>query len=295
MRNTSQNIATTLHPYRFDISKPQGRADYAALRERAQKGSRAKAPTWVMHHWQADKSLGRWVDSHKGETIPTEIETKHLFGNQWNTTPIEGLTDKGLRVWAWAEFAWENSDIKSGYYIALPAELLTLLDNTSQCGYCGKQEPAAKGYTFCPHCLDSEYLEQKNLHLLRMMPVSFNGNRKPLTEGELAHLLPLYVEAQLHGTTERGRARIAKQRADIIAGREKALKAANTEADGMLWLMDNGVNVGNVIFYNHTGKFSFGWRQPLSGDVLSGLLDIISEFPFPYEIKCADGKTLSAE
>src|SRR5574342_721932 len=148
--------------------------------------------------------------------------------------------------------------------------------NTHKCGYCGKQEPAQKGYVFCPHCIGSAYLKSSELHLLRMMPVEFEGNRAPLTEAEQAHLLPLYKEAQLHGNE-----------------RDKAIYIAETEFKGFTWLMDHGIKTDNCIYYSHTDRFSFGWRNPVDAEFLSELLDVVSEFPFAYEIKTQDGRTLS--
>lgn len=177
-------------------------------------------------------------------------------------------------------------------------EMIEIRRNTNKCPYCGKQEPAAKGYVFCPHCLDSEYLTEDYLlkGMTRMRAIDEDHNElKPLTDAERAHLLPLYREAQLHGNTERGKARIAKQRQDIERNARAAIRNAETERAGMLWLMDHGINISNVIYYSHTGRFGFGWRQPLGGEVLSGLLDIITEFPFPYDIETTDKRKLSGE
>jgi len=54
----------------------------------------------------------------------------------------------------------------------------------------------------------------------------------------------------------------------------------------------NGIKIDNCIYYSHTDRFSFGWRSPVSAEVVSEILNVISEFPFLYEIKCDDGKTL---
>lgn len=227
-----------------------------------------------------------------------ELETSFLFDNQWNTAPIEGISKPGLRVFDWAEDYMAQGmrqSIKRGHYLDITDEMREIRRNVHKCGYCGAHEPAAKGYVFCPHCIGSEYLEAKDLHLTRMRPVdgSFGAERAPLTEAERAHLLPLYREAQLHGHTVRDKARIAKARADVITSCNKQTRSAMAERDGMLWLMDHGVRTDNVIFYSHTGRFGFGWRKPVDAEYLSALLDIISEFPFPYDIKCADGRTLS--
>jgi len=50
----------------------------------------------------------------------------------------------------------------------------------------------------------------------------------------------------------------------------------------------------NTIYYDHTGKFGFGWRQPLDAKTESALLDKISEFRWPYEISRAGKPKLTA-
>jgi hypothetical protein len=120
------------------------------------------------------------------------------------------------------------------------------------------------------------------------------AQRAPLSEAEKAYLLPLYKEAQLHGNTERDKKRIAKRRADVESKYARETRDAKTEHDGMLWLMDHGLRTDNVIFYSHTGRFGFGWRSPVDPETLSAILDLISEFPFDYDIVCADGRKLSS-
>jgi hypothetical protein len=100
--------------------------------------------------------------------------------------------------------------------------------------------------------------------------------------------------AQLHGSTERGKERIAKERADLETEYRKEKAAAKTKHDGFLWLMDHGINTENCIYYSHTDRFSFGWRNPVDKEMESAILDVISEFPFAYEIKTADGRKLDA-
>lgn len=70
----------------------------------------------------------------------------------------------------------------------------------------------------------------------------------------------------------------------------KDTRNATTERDGKLWIWDHGFSLDNVIYYSHTGRFCFGWRQPVSDSVASKLLDVMSEFPFPYTIK-SESKT----
>lgn len=288
-------MQTTLHTYRFDITKPEEKAAWKDLKN--------KLSSWphCMESWGADRSTADGRGYHDAiEALngkPITLETEHLFENQWNTAPVEGVTKNGLRVFDWKIDVWPNNKIKSGHYLEQTDEMREVRRNTDACGYCGKQEPAAKGYVFCPHCLDSEYLKAEELHLTRMRPVdtSFNENRAPLTEAESAHLMPLYLDAQLNGSTERGKARITKQRQDVERKFQNKTESAKAEHDAAVWILDHMPGMlSNWIYYDHTKKHSFGWRKPLSDVEVSALLDIISEFPFAYEIECADGRKLEA-
>lgn len=280
-----QTIKAVMHAYNFDTTKADEKAAYNELK--------AKLSAMGLTCFEAHGGGSYYLPNLDGATV--ELETKHLFNNQWNTAPIAGVSDKGLRVFDWAQDyrPYGSPTLKRGHWIEQTADMKSARDNTVACGYCGKQEPAAKGLTFCPHCIDSEYLTADTLHLTRMQYVSSKGDRAKLSAAEHEWLYPQFKAAQLHGTTERGKARIAKQRADLIKERDAAIEKANAKFDGITWLMDNGLNVDNVIYYDHTQRFSFGWRKPISADMVSEILAVISEFPFLYEIKCEDGKTLS--
>ncbi len=285
---TTETIKTTIHTYRFDTREPDEAARYKALCERLKGQGLTCFETW------GGESHYTFVKDIDGQEI--ELQTRHLFDNQWNTAPIPGRSEKGLRVFDWAQDypAQISEYIKRGHYLAQTKEMGEVRRNRAACGYCGRQEPAAKGYVFCPHCLDSPYLAEDELHLTRMLPVTGGPEeREPLTDAERQHLLPLYVEAQTVANGSRAKAANEKRRRDIVARAEKTIKAAETERDGMLWLMDNGINVENCIYYSHTDCFGFGWREPVSPAVESAILDVISEFPFRYEIKCADGRKLN--
>jgi hypothetical protein len=276
--------------YHFDISKPAEKAAYGALCERLE------AQGLEMFH-----SLGDHYHADR-DGLALTLETGCLFHNQWNTAPIPGISDLGLRVFDWAQDAIfyngvENKIIKRGYYLDQSPEMREARRNTYKCGYCDKQEPAAKGYVFCPHCLDSEYMKPADLPLTRLVSVGRDWEkdaRPDLTEAERAHLMPLYLEAQLHGSTARGRARIAAKRADVAKKYAKAIEDATTERDGYTWLMDHGFDTNNVIYYTHTSTFGFGWRAKLSAEEVSAILEVISEFRWPYKLECADGRVLEA-
>ncbi len=216
-----------------------------------------------------------------------ELETEHLFNDQWNTAPIAGVSDSGLRVFDWYEDAnFQNPGTKIGHYLEITDEMREARRNRYVCGFCGRQEDAQKGTVFCGQCIDSEYLKEEELYLTRMRSVTEGrAPRSPLTKSEAERLVPEYRKAQVHGASERGVARLAKQRHDIVTKCDATVANATAERDGMLWLLDRGLKIDNVIYYSHTKNFSFGWRSPVSAGVKSNILEVISEFPFPYEIK----------
>jgi len=74
-------------------------------------------------------------------------------------------------------------------------------------------------------------------------------------------------------------------RARIIKHADGKIAALIAERGGKLWLVDRGFNVDNVIYYGHTGRFCFGWRDPLTDDAISRWLDVLAEFPYAYDLK----------
>lgn len=283
-------IKTVIHTYEFDVNTKAGRAAWDEFKAAREGFPHCFGPVFADCYFPF-----RPMD---GDTI--ELETKHLFENQWNTAPTESHP-KGLRVFDWAlqsdSAPWAKDSaprgVRRGHWLEQTDEMRAIRLNTHKCGYCGAQEPAG-AFEFCPHCLDSEYLKASDLKLTRMRPISERDKPFPaLTEAESAVLLPKYRNAQIHGATERGKARVAAKRARVESEYAARVANAKTEHDGFLWFMDRGINTDNLIFYSHTGKFSFGWRQPVDSELLADVLQVVSEFPYQYEIKCADGRTLS--
>lgn len=287
-------MKTVLHAYNFNLNQPQDAKAYAELCARLERGPRRMKSLSV----KPNSSHYRTGDNLDGQEI--ELETAFLFENQWNTASI-GDNKIGYRLFDWAEDAIfnyrgvENLKDRRGYWLEQTDEMREIRRNTNVCGYCGKYQPAANGAVFCDKCLDSPYLEESHLHFLRLRPVDNSGYQPKLSESEKAYLMPLYREAQTRGTTECGKKRLTDLRAKIEAKYAKDAADVQTEYKGMLWLLDNGFGpniMENCIFYNHTGKFGFGWRTPLSDLQRDALLE--KEFPFPYDMKCANSKTLTA-
>jgi hypothetical protein len=272
----SKTLTTKLHSYWFDIGNPSEAKAYAELCEKLRttpgRGS-------FMNCWASNRET-----SHGNGTVTAILETSCLFGNQWNTSEDSPEPFKNHRVFDWYEPIYTNRSIKAGHYLDITSEMISVRQTTLQCGYCGKLYVEGKP-GFCSACLDSPYLKQEELPLLRLLPVadSFGANRAPLTPEESAELLPLYVSRQTTGSESRAlKARQAQfQRIEEKYRKEK--QATEEEFQGMKWLWEHSVNLENVIYYSHTQKFSFGWRQPLAPSVKSALLDLLCEFPFEYE------------
>lgn len=174
-----------------------------------------------------------------------------------------------------------------GHYLEQTDQMRTIRHNTAACGYCGWQEPASTGNTFCPACLGSEHLGQDELFMLRMKRIDENTEREPLTKAEEDHLLPIYIRAQTQAGHSRNNAYVKKKRKNIEDKYKRAMQVAQEEHDGFIWLLDKDINIENCIYYQHKGIFSFGWRNRdgLSKDVKDELKKQLEHFPFDYEIK----------
>lgn len=257
----SRTIKTTIHTYAIDLRSKGGYDAYQKLHE-------TLCSTPGRGAW-----LNTWSESGKRLVIddgPIELETEHLFSNQWNASIG--------RVFDWYEEYDPRSSIKRGHYLDITDEMREIRRNTYACGYCGKQEPAAKGYVFCPRteCLGSPYLKHTDLCLLRMQSVARDETRAPLTDAELAHLLPQYEAAQ----QARRQREIVKKR----AGHAKKLAQAQTEHEGMVWLLDHGFDTSRWIYYAHEDRFCYGWRDKVSDEDAARWLAVASEAPFAYKV-----------
>lgn len=290
-----KTIKAKFHTYSFDTSTREGLDAWAAFQAaREAEGLEVFATYGDDRRVATVDAYYKAVDKLDGREI--ELELAHVFDNQWHTAPVEGITESGLRIFDWQQDIWHNVHIKSGHYVEQTDEMREVRRNTMTCGYCGKQEPAAKGYAFCPHCLDSPYLEESQLYLTRMVCARDSSKRdvrKPLTAAESADLVPRYRDAQINGSAERGRKRIEKARKDIEAEYAQTCAHATEKRDAARWIIANAPGMlENWIYYTHTGKHCFGWRKPLDAGTRDALLEKISEFPFAYEIKCDDGRKL---
>lgn len=262
-------ITTTITSYHFDTSDPEQAATYKALADALRVTHGKCFETW-------GGGSGHYNNAWK-DGVPVELETKHLFNNQWNGV----IGGEGVRVFDWAQDYPINfsKKIKRGHYLAMTPAMQAARENRQACGYCGKQydNPAQ----FCTACLDSEFLKEKELHLLRLRPVASNGKRDALTPKERALILPAYNAAQ-----QTRRDRVAEAlRESLAADLQKTIDNKTRETDGKLWLLDHGIDIDNVIYYDHLGRFCFGWRCGLTDDERATLQENLAGFPYLYDFK----------
>lgn len=283
-----KTLETTIHQYRFNTDND---AEKEAHRELCTKLRATPNRGHLMNALSDPSSSSRCkLDG------PISVDASHLFDNQWNETTSEDGSRNGWRVFDWYEAVFPHSLIKAGHYLDITQEMIDIRKETLKCGYCGKQEPESSGLVFCPHCLGSEYLTEGDLRLTSMRSIDDSAAISPLTDTELDYLMPLYIEAQIEGDTRRKEARFKGWRAHVserFKEAEKDLGRAKEERDAMTWLLDRQFfPLDNVIYYTHLPQFCFGWRNPLDKETVSRLLDIISEFPYPYKIRQANGPDL---
>lgn len=289
---TAITIKTTIHAYRFDISKPADAKAYDELCAKMQAQGTKCFET-------CGGGGSHYLESCDGRQV--ELETGYMYDNQWNTAPVEGVSDKGLRVFDWAQDYMPtdyNKKIKKGHYLDMTPEMVEVRQNRLKCGYCGKQydkrdQPAPP--VFCHGCLGSQYLKPEDLKLTRIEPV-INQTFAPLTAEELAELMPRYQAEQAGKGSERAvKAREALGR-EIQKKYKDKMEEASEEYTGMQWLFEHGCSLRlmeNCIYYSHTRVFSFGWREALGeGADLDWLMANLSEFPGEYNIKTSHRGTI---
>ena len=290
----TDTIKAELVYYRIDVSRPEGRKAYAELCETLKE---IPFETWRISALVSSGTLSKFLNSlrekldihvstadYQLHSREIHLETEHLFENQWNAA-------EGFRLHNKTEFEWPALHIKEGYYIRQNPQMIAVLQGTAKCGYCGHHAPVGEK-DFCDNCISSPYLEVSQLRLLRMEPIEAPERRtgetlktprgaSPISEEELAVIMPRYMEAQ----TKLREQQAAKLRADVEAGLSKVIELATIKRDGMIWILDAGIPTENLIFYPHTKTFCFGWRNPVSKEVRAELVEKLKQFPFNFDIK----------
>lgn len=283
------NLKTKLHYYSFDTSDPDQAQAYQELLEGTLKKIGFKP--WITDESRTQGPINKTRDFYRkikesciDGSVEVELETKHLFSNQWNSSPFGEFHESGARLFNWAMVKWPNKSIATGYWLEQTQAMANILAETSKCGYCGNQAPTGSK-VFCDRCLDSEYLDVSDLKLLRMMPISFEGNRAELTQEERNLLEPQYLEHQTEAKSVRTTKRLAKERTQVAKDYHEASEKARTEYEGKMWFLNRELNTGNLIYYSHTKTFCLGWREPLDPKLAEAWRKKTEGFPFNLELK----------
>jgi hypothetical protein len=188
-----------------------------------------------------------------------ELEEKQLFNNQWNTAPVAAKTEQGLRVFDWAkDYPLPNgcpSHIARGHYLEQTVEMQEARKRRHACGYCGYQtdEPAE----FCNKCLGSKYLEEKEMYLLRMLPVDSRQERKP---GNLpADLIERFRQLRTEYASKQGE-RLAAEKVKFLAAQVEKHAKIDRQTAIYSELYDRGIDHSKTgaVYYNHADSLQFG-------------------------------------
>lgn len=92
----------------------------------------------TIHNGLVNWKWAETLEKVQGQTL--EVETEWLFRDQFNTAPIPGISENGLRLMA-ADVSEVIDDMRPGKFF---------------CRYCHHW---GENGEFCPHCLQTLYLE----------------------------------------------------------------------------------------------------------------------------------------
>lgn len=249
--------------YYYDLSIEKEAEAYQALQEKM-KARGTKLFDCIYPREKSEQIEGEF-----------ELEENFIFNNQCNAGDY--------RVFDWYGDIHPNRKIKDGYYIESGPGfdyLQNLRRTTKVCGYCGKQYPkATKHQQWCEKCLGSQYLKENELQLLKLKHIASNGERK--TELPPDWLVEKYQNTQRAARTARLEAKKIRKLTDC----QKQIEAAKIEYEGFKQIIEAGLPFDNCIYYNHSGRFCFGWRTPLTEAEKIEIGNKLKKFTFEYDMK----------
>jgi rubrerythrin len=153
MKSEQKNtIATTLHYYYFDTSKPDEEKLYEDLCNQLCDLGLARFNTMAMSN--SSKYYEDTIAPLDGTSI--NLETDYLLNNQWNTAKTK-TSDNGFRAFDWSEVIYPNKDIKEGMWLEQTDEMKELRKTKTKCHYCGKISDRTNDPK-CPNCSSEGYL-----------------------------------------------------------------------------------------------------------------------------------------
>jgi len=266
-------INTQLNVYKLHMDIPEEKAEYQKiLQELKNNGVKFDSTLSMQYPYSIDQS---------GEV---EIDFSCVFDNQFNTTN-KSKNYPDMRLFDHTECMGHSENFKLGYYITMTDEIKTIRSNTFKCGYCGKQhtrKQAEKQKFYCNSCLDSEYLEEIELKLLKLTAI----DKSIIHDKELPkRLFNRYIKAQTKRKAIREKQYFINKIDGVMDRYKITIKSAKIQKNGYLWLLKNKIKTSNCIYYEHTNTFCFGWRNGLSESVKNELERLLKDFPFKYEFK----------
>lgn len=270
-------IKTTLHSYYISDSATMAKE----LHSRLKKTNGKCFNTWGQgSHYLSTPEGGCevWLDD------------KQFWSNQWNTTE-DSPNYPNRRVFDWAQDADKvQNGTYRGHFLEITDEMRRIRDETLACGFCGHRVHVAESDSFfCHKCLGSRYLSENQLELLKLLPVSSDREMRKVSELELIEIQDAYIDAQLaslfHDGTEKAVQKRDKVLAKVAQDVDRKVATALAEKAGFGWLAERKIDLGQVIFFDHSNEFCFGWDVPYPKFVADRIRSILADFPFSYRIK----------
>lgn len=283
-----EHITLSCKYYRFNLDNDKELQPYEEVRAKAGKDWECfdahAAPAYDQKARKHREGLQKLIESGS-----VTIETKCLFKNQFNTVGTEERS--GYRVFGWYEYIFPNGKIKEGYYLVKSDELSAALDAQRICGHCGYR--TEDEIDFCPSCLGSKYLKEEKLHLTQMLPVSRSNEKRPKLSGKtLAKRSDAFREAQAE-QAEKDRAQQAERRLTLAQKLEDEFQPAvdsyaaelRKKTDAKIYVLRQGYDLDNLIYYSHTGRFCWGWRNSIPEEAAEELKVKLKDFPGLLDFK----------
>ncbi len=215
-----------------------------------------------LDEFDAIRSYGVSVNWREWDGREVELDTKHLFRDQWNT--VAGcIPENGYRLFDWRHYRdYDGSLTYRGYWLEQTNEMKAIRRETVQCGYCGRQYTDRRPGEWCTACLGSEYLKESELALLCLVPVCHE--RHVYMQHYPAHPDDDFVARYREVQRVARRQRAQKRREATLANPRRKIECVEREYGIVQWLIDHHVPCDNVIYYDHSDCLVFGWRHPVS-------------------------------
>ena len=268
-------MKTMINFYYYNTANGQEAQDYALLCE-SLKEDKGRAGLFA-----CICSKPHALGPH-GTSQPIELNDDIILRNQWDS-------DFG-RVFDWYEdIRPYDRSIKRGHYLDITQEMIDVRNNTYVCGYCGRYSDKAD--IFCRKCLGSEYLTEGNLDLLALRPVAISNSAPRLPDGMQMRLKKLWRVAQVTRLKEKAKKLIADTR------KEKAryVAEANEKLRIKLHFLNNGVDIGNMIYYPSRNVVCYGWRTRVSMEEAVKIESKLKPFWFTLEFNLNDGTVYTSK